>query len=188
MEKIAAPLIVLALLLWSASALGLEMRCNGSLVQAGDSQATVLKKCGNPAYRYHNPHYLAPGVNVMIDDETWYYDRGPNDLIKVLHFRQGILEKITTAGYGFGSSPPRHCKPNQIYVGMTIYELLQTCGKPTKKTSYLEFRASDYRSARNTFRSVRVAFWTYNFGSGWLPRTVRLANGVVKRIEGSDKP
>lgn len=188
MGRFSALPIALTMLLWSTAAFGLQMRCNGSLVQAGDSQATVLKKCGKPAYRYLNPHYLAPGVNVLIDDETWYYDRGPNDLIKVLHFRQGVLKKITTAGYGFGPSPPRRCHPNQIYVGMTIYELLQTCGEPAQKTGYLEFRASDYPFAQNTYRSVRVALWTYDFGSGWIPRTVRLENGVVKEIKEAGEP
>ncbi len=188
MGKVFAPLIAVLALLWSASAFGLEMRCNGSLVQAGDSQSTVLHKCGVPNYRYLNPHYLAPGVNVVIDDQVWYYDRGRNDLIKVLHFNQDVLEKITTAGYGFGPSPPRKCRPNQIRVGMTIYELLQTCGEPDKKIEYTEFRSAEHPFVKNSYRSVRVSLWTYDFGGNWLPRTIRLTNGVVKEVQDSDKP
>ena len=120
---------------WSCRAAALSLSCERGTVRAGESAATVLARCGRPTYRdaYRVP--LAPGLSVDRRVSVWYYDRGPRRLIAVLHFEQGVLLRIGTAGYGFGDSPPKHCEPPQISVGMTKYELLQTCGEPRRRSA-----------------------------------------------------
>lgn len=159
------------------------MRCGNALVQEGDPQYRVLKRCGEPSYRDAYSLDVVPGVAALVDVEVWYYDFGPQSLIEVLHFENGTLTRITTAGYGFNTNPPRHCEPEAIRQGMTKYELLQTCGEPQDRHEYTEFLQSGNRRLGSAYIPVRIEEWTYDFGPGRLLRLVRLANGKVIEIK-----
>lgn len=164
-------------------AAGLSLSCGDSIVRVGATAETVLAKCGQPALRDSFLTPVAPGPHAVRRDAIWYYDRGPHRLIDVLHFEGGTLARIGTAGYGFGDSPPRHCDPSQISLGMTRYELLQTCGPPESRRLISGFWSPRAWMPSGSYRATRLEHWTYRFGSGWLPRVVELRDDVVTEVE-----
>lgn len=56
-----------------------SLRCGNDLVSPGATTVEVLIKCGEPTYRLEN---------------RWYYDRGPTNFLKELHFVGGKLSKV----------------------------------------------------------------------------------------------
>ncbi|MFQ5993922.1 MAG: DUF2845 domain-containing protein [Acidiferrobacterales bacterium] len=67
--------VLLTLLLFSPNAvLAATMRCGSRLVEVGDTEYEVLKKCGPPAYKQHN---------------QWIYDRGAGRFLKIVVFGNG---------------------------------------------------------------------------------------------------
>ena len=170
---------VLALLATPAHAL----RCGTDLVREGDPAYQVRRACGEPGWigRYHWDH----GAHA----EVWHYNFGPNDLIRILHFRDGRLQRIETAGRGFVEPrEPGSCRPAQILPGMSAHELLQRCGRPVQREGpflkHLSDRVTRPSHGRvHRFHRAFVEDWYYEFGSGYLARRVRLVDGIVERIE-----
>jgi Protein of unknown function (DUF2845) len=107
----------------------LAMRCKGKLVKEGDHLARVLKYCGGPTavqrrtiYRSGVPTARAnqemilngtesglPRQELLIHDrsfeevlvEEWTYNLGPNRLMRVVRFENGIVVEVTRLGYGY---------------------------------------------------------------------------------------
>lgn len=108
----------------------LALRCGRRIVDIGDKKPKVLSRCGEPMYmetrerkfpshcidrgmsineyydingynRYQNQrgYDYPPICNVEIID-VWTYNFGPRKLMRELFFRDGILKKIDTIGYG----------------------------------------------------------------------------------------
>ena len=68
------------------------VRCGTKLVQVGqDTKESVLKKCGEPTYRY--PGRRGGG-------EVWAYNRGSGRFSGSLSFTGPNLTAITRTGYG----------------------------------------------------------------------------------------
>ena len=85
----------LLLLLFNATATA-QMRCNGELIGEGDSEVRVLAACGEPMQR-ELVHGLPPLV-----DERWIYNFGPDELIRIVDFRNGLVDQIEVGDeYGF---------------------------------------------------------------------------------------
>jgi len=77
------------------------MRCDQRLVSVGDSESTVLGRCGAPTsadterlIRRKN------GVVARCVVDRWTYDRGPNDFVRTLRFDDGVLTNVEVGGYG----------------------------------------------------------------------------------------
>jgi hypothetical protein len=51
-----------------------SMRCGTHIINVGDTELTVMKKCGPPTYAKGN---------------RWYYDRGPRRFLKIVVFGNG---------------------------------------------------------------------------------------------------
>ena len=95
-------------LLVSAGGAGAEtLRCNGAIAAEGDSKVSVLYKCGQPlmtdtfcapVYLWGTPQPIpAPLVPLGVPCQTveeWLYDRGPGNLIAMVHFRDGRVQSI----------------------------------------------------------------------------------------------
>lgn len=161
------------------------LRCGGDLVREGDLSYSVRAACGEPDWTqaYHGFHGGG--------EEVWHYNFGPNDLIRILHFRDGRLRRIQTAGRGFlEPDQPGPCRPADIVTGMTALELLKRCGDPAQR----DRRRVHYRLDRPTlqppnhhrFREVFAEDWYYDFGDNYLARRVRLVDGVVVEIDTAD--
>lgn len=172
-------LAALALLAMPAHAL----RCGTDLVREGDPAYQVRRDCGKPDWvgTYHWGH----GGHA----EVWHYNFGPNDLMRILHFRDGRLQRIETGGRGFVEPDSTDaCRPTDILQGMSAHELLRRCGRPIQRegpyVKYLSDRPTRPHAARrHAFHRAFVEDWYYDFGSGYLPRRLRLVDGVVKEIE-----
>lgn len=101
------------------------MRCGSMLVNKGDAQAKVLRYCGDPANktsRYAimpgtyppkrsgttingkevsgSDRYYAYGSSEVLVEE-WTYNFGPNKLMRLVRFINGIVDEVKTLDYGY---------------------------------------------------------------------------------------
>ena len=78
-------------------------RCpNGKLVSIGDSISVVAVTCDAPSFKASRTESAAGegDATILINIEEWTYNEGPQRLIHILTFRNGVLERIDTGGYG----------------------------------------------------------------------------------------
>ncbi len=74
-------------------------RCGDNLVSVGENQQAVLAKCGPPSSAERKPvRWRAARAGCVI--ESWTYDRGSKELVRVLSFEDGLLEWIDVGDYG----------------------------------------------------------------------------------------
>ena len=158
------------------------MRCGTQLISEGDFAYEVRRACGSPSavqplgsplYRDHGP-----------SEELWYYDFGDNRLVRVLHFREGRLRRITTSERGLspGEGDGR-CTPADISAGMSSYRLLRICGEPVQRERRYVRRSPYPERHPHLVQDVLVEEWIYEFGSTYLARLVRLEDGTVVSVE-----
>lgn len=101
----------------------LAMRCGNKLISKGDTQAKVLKFCGNPVqktqrlglragfYRdtsgylsadsYVSRGYYYPYGYSEVLIEDWVFNFGPYQLMRQVTFEDGFVEDIETLEYGY---------------------------------------------------------------------------------------
>ncbi len=91
------------------------LRCNGHIVETGDSRLSVRYHCGEPLLQdfFCEPVYYSPGYQLVPEPfaisllpclvvEEWLYDRGPGNLAATVRFRAGVVRSIT---YGARARP-----------------------------------------------------------------------------------
>ena len=71
-----------------------SFRCNSSLVSRGLTFIEVLERCGAPELEYQRLAYAVRGVLVIQDE--WVYEQGPNRFRRQLTFENGRLVRIET--------------------------------------------------------------------------------------------
>jgi hypothetical protein len=78
-----------------------SLRCNGRLIDVGDSTAQVLSLCGEPSTRVKSQSPVRAGnVNGFTrfvgysNSEQWVYDRGWGKFPAVLFFNDGVLRRV----------------------------------------------------------------------------------------------
>ena len=101
----------------------LAMRCGNKLISKGDTQAKVLKYCGEPVqktqrlglragfYRdargyvgasgYVDRGYFVPYGQSEVLIENWVFNFGPYQLMRQVTFEDGFVEDIETLDYGY---------------------------------------------------------------------------------------
>jgi len=174
---------LLAALLWigclAAPAGAYAMRCGNELVSEGDPAYQVLRACGEPDFIDTIGRHRHDG------EEVWYYNRGSTHFVRALWFRDGILRRIEMLDRGFApgaDGPP--CRPADIRIGMTAYELLERCGEPEQRNRRHVLHPFGHGPHRPPlYREVEVEDWYYEFGGGYLARRVRLVDGRVSDVE-----
>lgn len=204
-------LLAAALALVALPAAADSIRCPGGLVSAGDLKLDLLGKCGPATLveRAQVKHVAvvsggaAPaavaaaagsGAFAASSDgvETWTYDLGPGQLVRLVTVSRGRVARIETAGYGHAAPPPRaplrasRCDPATIDVGDTKLELLATCGEPAVKDAWEETRgqaATAGGAAEAVFVTATVELWTYDFGPDRFVRIARIEGGRVTAVE-----
>ncbi|MFN6997249.1 MAG: DUF2845 domain-containing protein [Aquincola tertiaricarbonis] len=96
--------------LWAAGAGAQSLRCNGQLVNPGDTKYSVVRKCGEPAFReavcvsrelfvWTLPavpgQVLQPLITPQcVPMEEWTYDRGPGQFLGIVRFRNATVESM----------------------------------------------------------------------------------------------
>lgn len=98
------PAILLLILFGLAgSAWADSFRCpNGAIVSSGDSMSEVYLKCDPPSFKNVRTETEAGyrGATIVVNVEEWTYNEGPYRLVHMLTFRNGVLDRIQTLGYG----------------------------------------------------------------------------------------
>lgn len=96
-------LLSTALLFCTVQAFADNFRCpNGSIVSTGDSISEVMVKCDPPTnkIRRTDSDETSRGRVRYVEVEEWTYNEGPNTLIHILTFRNGILIEVNTGTFG----------------------------------------------------------------------------------------
>lgn len=180
-------MVLLAAALARPAAAGESMRCGDRLVAAGALAAEVLGACGEPAYRdrWLFPHPVHHGA--VADVEEWYYNFGPNQLLRILRFRDGRLAEISADGYGWADPPARRCEPGAIVEGLSKFRLLLLCGEPATRESLSLLRPlRDRRTGAivpGYHEPVYEERWVYDLGARYLLRLVTLEDGRVVDVD-----
>jgi hypothetical protein len=175
-------LAILLLLLASPSAFAL--RCGTRIVTEGTQDFQVRDRCGEPFYAdvYVATEVFGAYGPVQHYDEVqydvWYYNFGPRTLMRRFVFRDGVLLREETLGYGVDQIGD-DCNPNRDYRGFSVGELVARCGEPASRRTYydaIERAVPGY--AR--YRDVRREDWIYDFGEDRFLRLLRLVDGRVQ--------
>ncbi|NKF22769.1 DUF2845 domain-containing protein [Solimonas marina] len=185
-------LLISSVLLAPRPALALDtVRCGSRLVSVGMTMSEVLDACGEPSLR----DAWTPAGNPMLGyAEEWTYNLGSGQLLRLLRFRNGELQRIDTDGRGFVDDGPGDCAQLGIVPGMSKYRLLASCGPPTRHHADViqvpydaRHRVYDPRYAYSGWHAVYREHWIYDFGPDRLVRIVELEDGRVTDIEFGDR-
>ena len=167
------------------------VHCGSRIVAEGDTASKLIAACGEPAYRdVWSLYPLAYGV--IADVEEWYYNFGPNLLMRIVHLHAGKIEEIDSDGYGYTDPSEPSCVGSDITEGLSKYRLLLECGEPLTRrvvSTYEPYNGgyNGRHHGRNSFEAVFREEWVYNFGSGSLMRAVTLENGRVVYVRQTDR-
>jgi hypothetical protein len=87
------------------------LRCGTRLVALGMSQDEVIVLCGEPSWASSWQEVLERGTllnkkdfvraTVIVNFEEWTYNWGPTRFMSYLLFRNGVLDRIHSGGYGY---------------------------------------------------------------------------------------
>jgi hypothetical protein len=181
-------LMVFMTLFWAGSAQATgSFRCGSRIVSEGDSVAALLAACGQPAYR--DAWSLSNGYDTVAASEQWYYNFGPNLLLRVVRLRAGRIVDIDVDGYGFSVAPHPPCDPDSIVEGLSKYRLVLACGPPLTQRviGYVTpYDAGGFARRGGFAGTVFREEWVYNFGSRHYLRVVTLENVRVVNVEDDD--
>jgi len=81
--------------------------CDGGIVSTDDRNSDVLAKCGPPDFRDSHQEEVIQRLDagtkqkVYITVEEWTYNLGPNQLTRIVIFKNGRIAEIRTGGYGY---------------------------------------------------------------------------------------
>jgi hypothetical protein len=181
-----------------------SIRCAGGIVSTGDLKLDLLAKCGPAtlvdrveARRSHvvttgggATALLASGLLAGATDgiETWTYDLGPSQFVRLVTLERGRVTRVETSGHGYTSPPERaairaaRCDPSSVDAGDTKLELLATCGEPTLRDAWEEVRGvATYAggSGEAATVTVTVELWTYDLGPNRFVQWFQLEGGRV---------
>lgn len=170
------------------------LRCGSRLVSTDMTAAEVIAACGEPSFRDVWSQDGAYGGGLLGYAEEWTYNFGSSQLLRVLRFRNGRLQRIDTEGYGFAEDRRGDCAQSGITPGMSKYRLIAACGEPLTRT--VEVTQVPYETHRRQphgfggsspkaqfWETVLREEWVYNFGAARFMRVVRLENARVVEVE-----
>ena len=189
MKAIFTSLLLLSVFVsWSAEAQ--TFRCGGKIVSTGDTKVDVIGKCGEPTSKDSREDKVVTTrnddtmqkVSVIVDE--WTYNLGPNELIRVLRFRDGKLTDIETAGYGYSNQKPVfQCDGAFPSIGSTKSEVFSRCGEPTLKEERNEKTVAGADKGSKREIATVVEQWTYNLGPRKFMRIFTFKNGKITDIK-----
>jgi hypothetical protein len=148
-------------------------------------------KCGQPEWKESYQEEITDQVNpglkqrTYITEEQWTYNFGPQQFLRIVTLRNGVITGIRTGQYGRtkgGDAPGPACDGRVISVGDTKTEILIKCGKPFYKSSHQEELKERFDDSSSRKVIVNVEEWTYNFGPQQFVRILTIRNGTVVDI------
>lgn len=162
----------------------LKFYCGDRIVAPGDTMASVLAGCGEPAFREMREDVITEAYRAdrtpvnFVTTEEWAYNFGPHQFLRFLRFQGDRLAVIETGGYGYDEQDfGRNCDDGRsISPGDRKLEVLAKCGEPAASAD------NSGRDAEGWAVSVRSDEWTYNFGPDRFLYIVRFRHGKVYDI------
>jgi len=179
--------VLFAILLLLASPSAFAMRCGTRIVTEGTQDFQVRERCGEPFYAdtYVSTEVFGaygPVQNYRdVQYDVWYYNFGPRHLMRRFVFRDGVLAREETLGYGvdeIGSD----CNPNRDYRGFSVGELIARCGEPASRRTYYDTLVRRPIPGYERYRDQRREEWIYDFGEDRFLRSMVLIDGRVETI------
>ncbi|HET6545438.1 MAG TPA: DUF2845 domain-containing protein [Rhodanobacteraceae bacterium] len=186
MHRILFAILVPVLILASPAAFAL--RCGNSVINQGLQDFQVRERCGAPFWADDYYAIEVLGVDGPIERQreiqydVWYYNFGPRELMRRLVFRDGVLMREDTLGYGVRALGA-DCAANRDYTGLTAGELVARCGEPAARRRHLDTIVRRPSRGVARYRDQRREDWIYDFGDNRLVRVMRL---VDDRVIGMD--
>lgn len=170
-----------------AASSGLE--CGGELLPRGAFQAEVRAQCGGPFWvnEWVEAHVLGPDGPVELAEtlrvSEWYFNRGPNRLMRRVRFHNGRLVDVDILGYGVSGAPgTRDCEPRELSHGLTMGEIVARCGLPAFRETAYGRRAVRLGGLSEHHVLVRIETWGYDFGPNKFTRYVTFENGKLTDV------
>ena len=178
--------VVFALLLASPAAHA--MRCGNRVVSDGAQDFQVRERCGEPFWTdaYSNLEIVGAYGPVerqrSVQVEVWYYNFGPHALMRRLVFRDGILLREETLGYGVNAVGD-DCNPNSSFSGLSAGELIARCGEPASRRTNADTLVRRPAPGVERWRDQRREEWIYDFGDRRFVRIVQFIDGQVTGVD-----
>jgi hypothetical protein len=179
---------LLPIILLLASPCAFAMRCGDRVIGNNAQDFQVRERCGEPFWTDTYTNVELIGTHSPIEQQRsvqydiWYYNFGPSQLMRRLVFRDGLLQREETLGYGvdaIGSD----CNPNRLLNGLSAGELFARCGAPASRRSETDTIVRRPAPGVEQWRDQRREDWVYDFGENRLLRIVHMTDG---RVNGAD--
>lgn len=190
MKKIVILSVFLAFSATAAESRASDAFCGGRIVSAGDTNADVIMKCGEPDWRESHKQEIIEKLEAdtkrktFITVEEWTYNLGPDALMRTVTFKNGKVLDVRLGGYGYAKERSRQvpCSERIVSLGDSAGDVAMKCGKPAwKDVREEELRETlDDAKERKTF--VAIEEWTYNFGPNKFMRIFTFRNGKLVDI------
>jgi len=178
-------LVAAAALLGCAEAHAL--RCGDRLVTDGAQDFQVRDRCGAPFWtdRYSTIEVVGRDGPLErqreIPFDVWYYNFGPRQLMRKLVFRDGVLVREETLGYGVNEIGD-DCNPQRLFERLSVGELVARCGEPVSRRMRNDAVVRRPAPGIEQWRDQRREDWVYDFGG----RDLRVVHIVDGRVDGSE--
>lgn len=181
-----------ALLLLGAASEAHALRCDGRLVERGDHAIQVRERCGEPFWIDAYTEVLVIGEFGPLEQrgerpvEAWYYNFGPNRLLRRLLLIDDRLVREDSLGYGYATLGT-DCRLDALPVGTAAGVVVARCGEPaSRRERWREITRRD--GAGNARRRyLRDEDWVYDLGANRDLRLLRLVDGTLQSVQRLDR-
>jgi hypothetical protein len=184
----ALALVVLAALALAWPREAQALRCGSRIVVTGDHALQVRERCGEPFWVEETPTLEVQGERGYFErrtehrEESWYYNFGPNKLMRRLVFVDSRLVREDTLGYGVNRLGAG-CDVDGLQSGLRAGEIVARCGIPDSRDGRWEevIQRDGFGNARQ--RLVRREEWIYDPGRGRNFRVLVLVDGTLSQVD-----
>jgi len=181
-------ILLLAILLLLVSPSAYALRCGTRIVTEGTQDFQVRDRCGEPFYAdtYFSVEVFGARGPVEqqreVQYDVWYYNFGPRDLMRRFVFRDGVLVREETLGYGVNEIGD-NCNTNRDYTGISVGELVARCGEPASRRRAYDTLVRRPTPGYERWRDQRREEWIYDFGEDRFIRSIMLIDGRVTSVD-----
>jgi hypothetical protein len=184
--------LAMLVLLLGACAPALALRCDGRVVDLGDHAIQITERCGAPFWVDGYTEVLVRGEFGPLEQrferpvEAWYYNFGPNRLLRRLLLVDDRLVREDSLGYGVATIGA-DCRIDALPAGTPAGIIVARCGEPaSRRERWREIVRRDAAgNARRRF--IRDEDWVYDLDANRDLRLLRLVDGVVQSVERLDR-
>ncbi len=180
-------LCLLPFLLLAAAPAAQALRCDSRVVGTGDRDVQVRQRCGAPFWTDEFRTLDRQGANgpYEVQSETvyesWYYNFGPQRLMVRLLFRDGVLLREDTLGYGVREIGAA-CNLDMLAPGLTSGEIVARCGAPASRRYREDTLVRRDGHGNERYAPQRREEWVYATGDG-RSRLLYLTDGQLDSVE-----